>query len=270
MFKRFFPSILLTTIVCLLYASCDSTPTLNNYDSTLSYVQNLSVTPDQIQFSPILDGQKDTTITLEISVDGFSFDEGSVPYYYIFYSGDETPSLQGTLNIVTGTSTFHASVAIPTNTIEFNSYTILVTPSLNGENKNYAQAVVKQTGVPINAPEILEVNNPSNVQIPASGATIAVFEAKVTDIDGQDNIDKVFLNFRNPDGSLLQENPFQMLDDGSSESGDVAANDSVFTKTFSINSSNTANNRTALYWAIDKSGLNSDTLETSFNIVDNE
>ncbi len=244
---------------------------MNSYDTDLPYVQNLAVTPNNIQFSPTLDGQKDTTITLSITVDGYNFGEDTVPYYYVFVGDNESPSIEGKFLVnFSPLTTFQANVEIPTNTIDFKNYTILVTPSLNSTNPNYAQATIKQTGVPINAPEILEVKNSSSIEIPSDGTVIAVFEAKVKDVDGQSNIDKVFLNFRNQDGSLLQANPFQMLDDGNSESGDVAAKDSVFTKTFSINSSNTPNNRTALYWAVDKSGLSSDTLETPFNIVNNE
>ena len=117
----------------------------------------------------------------------------------------------------------------------------------------------------------MEVNNPEEVEIPSgSNTTTVLFTAKVRDADGQSNIDKVLLNFRNEDGTLLGASPFEMFDDGASSSGDETAADSVFSTTFTINSSNTPNNRTALYWAIDKSGLSSDTLETPFNLVDNE
>jgi len=257
-------------LICL--SSCDTALTPKDYNDIDSYLTELSISPANISFDPLIDGQKDTTVTFDISITGNNFDDDMVPYYSIFLLGEDLPSFQGNMAVnQSSLTTFVAAVSIPTNTIEFETYTILVTPTIEGNNSNYAQAVVRQTGVPINAPEILEVNNPEEVEIPSgSNTTTVLFTAKVQDIDGQSNIDKVFLNFRNIDGSILSDTPFEMLDDGNNASGDLVASDSVFTSTFVINSSNTPNNRTALYWAIDQSGLSSDTLETTFNIVDNE
>lgn len=252
--------------------SCDDGLTPKDYNEAAPYVQELTVNPSIIAFDPILDGQKDTTVSLNLTVRGFNFKPDSVPYYSVFFTGSDFPFIQNKFLVnFSSLTTFQANVVIPTNTIRFESYTILVTPTLQGSNQNYAQSIIKQTGVPINAPQILEVNNPEEVEIPSGSNTeVVLFTSKVTDLDGQTNIDKVFLNFRNSDGTLLSASPFEMFDDGGSSNGDVTASDSVYTTTFTINSSNTPNNRTALYWAIDKSGLSSDTLETPFNIVDNE
>lgn len=270
-----FSSLVLCSIVWFSISSCDDTLSPKDFDKQSPYVQNLTVNPNNISFDPQLDGQKDTTLTLSLSVNGFNFEANSFPYYSVFV-GDETfPSIQGSFENSSAGNAFDSDIQVSTNTIEFNTYTVLVTPSSEGSNSNYARSVIRQTGVPINAPEILEVDNPNEVEIPSgSNSTVVLFTAKVIDVDGQQNIDRVLLNFRNADGSLLSETPFQMLDDGistgGSSSGDETAADSVFTKSFAINNSNTPNNRTALYWAIDKSGLSSDTLQTTFNIVDNE
>lgn len=253
----------------LLFYSCDSTISPKNLNSDTPFVGELIINPNAINFDPITDGQKDTTLTLLVSVIGENFDSAQFPYYSIFIDNEDLPAYEGELTNING-NIYSQSIDIVTNTITFSNYIVLVTTSATNPNSNYSQAIVKQKGVPINAPEILEVNNPSSIEIPSSGDKIAVFEAKVRDIDGQDNIDKVLINFRNQDGSMLSQNPFELFDDGSSNSGDSVARDSVFTRTFKINSSNTPNNRTALYWAIDKSGLSSDTVETPFNIVNNE
>ncbi|MEP1307578.1 MAG: hypothetical protein ABJK11_08740 [Balneola sp.] len=272
---KFYSQVLLSAF--LIFAlSCDSTFSPDDFDEHEPYVQDLSVNPGQIIFNAQQDGQKDTTVVLSLSVNGFNFEGDSLPYYSIFLDDENLPSIQGAFNKSSVlANTFEANVSILTSTIVFKTYTVLATPTLNGNNKNYAQSVISQTGVPINAPQILEVNNPNQVEIPSgSTTTIVLFTAKVTDMDGQDNLSQVLLNFRNSDGSMLSDDPFQMFDDGISNggdtSGDEVAGDSVFTKSFSINSGNTPANRTAVYWAIDKSGLSSDTLETIFNIVDNE
>ncbi|MEQ9280601.1 MAG: hypothetical protein RLN83_13990 [Balneola sp.] len=267
-----FYSLVLVTLIWATFISCDDSLTPKDFDEELPYVQNLVVSPPSISFNPQTDGQKDTTLSLNITVDGFNFGVDSVPYYSLFLGDDEVPFLQAKFPVnFSPITTFQTSIPISTNTTEFETYTLLITPSLNGNTNNFAQAIIRQTGVPTNPPEILEVNNPEEVEIPSGNNTVAVlFTAKVQDIDGQSNIDKVLLNFRNEDGSLLRETPFELLDDGSNSSGDITSSDSVYTTTFTINSSNTPNNRTAFYWAIDKSGLSSDTLETPFNLVDNE
>lgn len=266
-----FSPLVLFSIFWINIVSCDDVLTPKDFNEVAPYVTELTVNPSNITFDPVLDGQKDTTIIINVEVQGFNLDEGSLPVYSVFLNNEDIPSIQGSFQNARANNFYDSDIQISTNTIEFNSYTVLVSPSLGGKNQNYAQAVIKQTGVPINAPEILEVNNPEEVEIPSgSNSTTVLFTAKVRDSDGQSNIDKVLLNFRNQDGSLLSASPFEMFDDGASSSGDVAASDSVFSSSFTINSSNTPNNRTALYWAIDKSGLSSDTLETIFNIVDNE
>lgn len=266
-----FSFLVLLSIIWINLSSCDESLTPKDFDAALPYIQHLEVTPSQFDFNANADGQKDTTITLNLTVNGFNFEADSVPYYSIFIGDEELPSIQGSFQNSRSNNFYDSAVQIPTNTMEFNSYTVLVTPSIEEENQNYAQAVIKQTGISLNTPEILSVNNPEQVQIPPAGGTESVlFTAKVTDIDGQSNIGNVFLNFRNTNGSLLREKPFELLDNGSSSSGDVTATDSTFTVTFSINSSSTPSERTALYWALDKSGLSSDTLETTFNIVANE
>jgi len=269
----------LTVIILTLsfYSGCDSALEPSDYDEVQPFVRNLEVNPSSINFDPQTDGQKDTTISINVSVEGENFEGSSFPFYSIFIDQDDLPSYQGKLSVTDSrTGTFSNSVDIPTNTIDFRSYTIVVTPSNQGNNSNYARSVVNQTGVPINAPEILEVDNPAEVEIPNDDSRVRVrFTAKVVDPDGQDNIDRVFIEYINPDGSILVPNPTnRLLDNGtnsnSTTEGDEVAGDSVYTIQFFIDSSSSPVNRTARYFAIDKSGLSSDTLETPFNLVDNE
>ena len=120
------------------------------------------------------------------------------------------------------------------------------------------------------APEILSAENPEEVVIPSGPGAVAVpFTARVTDEDGQNTIREVQILFENEDGSILTPNPNLLRDDGSAESGDFAAGDSVYTITFQVDQNNTPSNRFALYFAIDNAGLSSDTLRLPFNIVEN-
>ena len=273
---KFYSLVLFTTIWVLAFASCDDTLAPKDFDEQQPYVQNLVVSPSEITFDPETDGQKDTTLNLNITVNGFNFGVDSVPYYSVFVGNEDFPSIQEKFPVnFSPITTFQTSIPIVTNTIDFETYTLLITPSLSGNNQDVPQAIITQTGVPINAPEILEVNNPAEVEIPNDDSQVRVrFTAKVIDQDGQNNIDRVFIEFVNEDGSVLIPDPNILYDDGintsNTERGDLVANDSVYTIQFFINSSNTPTNRIVNYFAIDKSGLRSDTLKLPFNLVDNE
>ncbi|MBO6621162.1 MAG: hypothetical protein JJ892_02965 [Balneola sp.] len=263
-----FYSLVLFTLAWAVIVSCDDALTPKDFDEEQPYVQNLVVSPSDINFDPQLDGQKDTTLTFNITVDGFNFGVDSVPYYSIFVGNEDLPSLQRKFPVnFSPITTFQTSISIETNTINFENYTIIVSPTLSGSNTNYAQSIVKQTGVAINAPEILEVVNPDTIQRPAEGQTLVFFEAKVRDSDGQSNLDRVLIRIIDHEVGEAQGSPFEMFDDGSSNN-DRVANDSLYTYSLPVTQTNNRPNRDfdIEYFAIDKSGLVSDTVRTTFSI----
>ncbi|MEP1150516.1 MAG: hypothetical protein ABJH08_02205 [Balneola sp.] len=265
-----FSSLVLLSIFGISLASCDESLTPKDLDENQPYVQKLQINPSSIDFDLNSDGQKDTTITLDLEVDGFNFKVDSVPYYSIFVGEESLPSIQGKFLVnFSQLTTFQANINIPTNTLDFETYTVLVTPKNNGSGQNYAQAIVKQSGVSFNAPEVLSVNNPDEVERPESGETTVYFTAKVSDTDGQNNIDGVFLRLISQTSGEVNNSPFQLFDDGSSR-GDLIASDSIYTLIFPVNSSNQLQTYDIKYYAKDKSGLVSDTVTTTFSIVDNE
>ncbi len=267
---KFYSLVLFTTIWVLAFASCDDTLTPKDFDEQQPYVQNLVVSPSEITFDPQTDGQKDTTLNLNITVNGFNFGVDSVPYYSVFVGNEDFPSIQGKFPVnFSPITTFQTSIPIVTNTIDFETYTLLITPSLSGNNQNFAQAIITQTGVPINAPEILEVNNPTEVERPSNGEILVPFTSKVRDIDGQNNIEGVFLRLISQTSGEVANSPFELFDNGNS-GGDQIASDSVYTVTFPVSSNNELQTYDILYYAKDKSGLVSDTVRTTFSIVDNE
>ena len=264
---KFYSQVLVSAF--LIFAlSCDSTVAPDDFDEHEPYVQDLSVNPGQIIFNAQQDGQKDTTVVLSLSVNGFNFEGDSLPYYSIFLDDENLPSIQGAFNKSSVlANTFEANVSILTSTIVFKTYTVLATPTLNGNNKNYAQSVISQTGVPINAPQILEVNNPDTLVRPQSGSITAFFTSKVADIDGQNNLEKVFIRIIDREVGEVQGSPFEMFDDGINNE-DQIANDSVFTFSLPVTPTNNRPNRDfdIEYFAKDKSGLTTDTVKTIFII----
>ncbi len=267
MFSKFYFLVLLA-LAWIVFASCDDALTPKDFDEQQPYVQNLVVNPSTISFNPETDGQKDTTLILDVTVDGFNFEADSVPYYSLFLGDDENPFLQDKFLVnFSPITTFQASIPIETNTIDFETYTLLITPSLKGNNENFAQSIIRQTGVPINAPQILEVNNPDTLFRPESGSITAFFTSKIIDLDGQNNLEKVSIRIIDREVGEVQGSPFEMFDDGISNE-DQVANDSVFTFSLPVTPTNNRPNRDfdIEYFAEDISGLTTDTLKTIFII----
>lgn len=273
MLKRLIYSFFICGTVLYSLPGCDKIPGNPAADTAGSVVSDFTVTPDVLVFDPAADGQKDTVIVFKATVKAEGLPPGDAPYLYVFVTDnrDNDPDYTLEFSALEGCSNcYEAEFELKTKTFAFAVYKLLITPEVvENHPGNYIQTEIRQTGVAVHPPVILETNAPVTVIIPEDNSVVNIpFTAKVTDPDGQDNIDHVFLNFREPDGTLLSAEPFVMLDDGKIESsGDAVAGDSVYTKVLSVDKSNTPRNRTALYWAVDKAGLSSDTLEVPFNIV---
>jgi len=261
-----FSPLVLLAFMWLSLSSCDDTLTPKDFDEQESFVRNLSITPSDLVFDELSDGIKDTTITISFSVEGINFDPDSTPYYSIFFNDEDIPSIQDPL-ISSGANQFSNSFSFSTKTYFFETYSILVTPTLSGNSVNYSQSRILQKGVPFNSPDILEANNPQEVSRPSSGRINVRFEAKATDIDRQRNLDGVFLRLISRSTGEVNNSPFELFDDGT-QGGDQVSRDSVFTLTLPVNSGNQLQTYDILYYAIDKSGLVSDTVKTIFRIVE--
>jgi len=261
--------LLLIVTVTFILSACDDAP--GSTDSNSPVVQSITLSPEVILFDEQV-GLNDTTISvlIESRVGGLPAD--SLPSFAVFLQGERQPFIEGTLQKDTGDN-FFAEFDLQTNTTNFQEFDVFVYAfSASGEG-NWFQANLSVQGFSGSAPVILEANNPEEIVIPSGSDVIPVlFTAKVTDEDGQNTISQVLIDFINEDGSPLQGNPFELLDDGQnagqSDSGDAVAGDSVYTIRFFIDSSNTPNNRTVNYYAIDNAGLISDTVTTSFNLIE--
>ena len=82
-------------------------------------------------------------------------------------------------------------------------------------NFNSAEYNIELIGFSNASTQILMVENPNEVIIPSGNDELIIpFTAKVKDADGQSNIDQVFIEFINSDGSILVPNPNTLLDNG--------------------------------------------------------
>lgn len=259
-------SALLLFLLPLFYVHCDTytpLPVSSNQSSILS----IDVSPSLVQFTLKDDGYKDTTVTFEIRSEISKMGSSEKSNYVVTKNSTRETVASGTL-IDAEDNMYNASFDLNTSTTQIQDFIVQVSVYDEYGNINTAEYNIELIGFPNARPEILMVENPNEVIIPSGNDELIIpFTAKVKDADGQSNIDQVFIEFINSDGSILVPNPNTLLDNGLNE--DVAANDSVYTIAFKIDSNNTPANRTARYFAVDIAGLFSDTLTTTFNIVEN-
>lgn len=249
----------------ILFLGCDSTTSPTEIISNSPQITAISLNPQSFTFAPS-DGFKDTTISLQVQINLENITNDETLRYAIVQKGGNT-IFESSFNVsVENGQSYTEDIEIATTTTTIQEYLFYVLVDDESGNGNYAESSFMINGFSNDPPQILEANNPSEVRIPTGNDTLNfVFTAKVIDPDGQDNIDRVFIEFINEDGSRLIPSPNILVDNGLD--GDQVASDSVYTIGFSINSSNTPNNRTVQYIAIDRAGLSSDTTETQFNIV---
>lgn len=247
--------------------SCDSTVSPTDKLSNAPTVSQLIINPQTFTFTPS-DGFKDTTLTVLISATIENVDSETMPGFVIRDKNSSTLITNGDLLAQNQAGLFAIESEIETTTTAFNEYIVEVYAYNAAGGGNFFQTTISVEGFSNNPPEIIEVNNPEEVQRPESGSTSVSFTAKTTDIDGQTTIEGVFLRLISQVSGEVSGSPFQLFDDGSSQN-DVAANDSVFTASFPVSSTNQLQTYDILYYAVDKGGLVSDTVKTTFSIRGN-
>lgn len=265
MFTKFVSRLLFIGVLFSII-NCDPTDTSSTVFGEAPVVQNLTIQPSSVVFIPN-DGFKDTTLSIYIEATIENVSEETIFGYTIRDKASQELISSGELAAETRADVFRTETGLETTTTSFENYIVEAYAYNEGGSGNFIQTPISIRGFSNNKPEILEANNPQEVQRPSSGQTTVLFTAKTTDKDGQNSIEGVFLRLISQVSGEVSGSPFQLFDNGSSQ-GDVAANDSVFTRSFSINSTNQLQTYDILYYAVDKGGLVSDTAKTTFSIVE--
>lgn len=260
----------LITAILFFYACNNSTPVGSVHTQEL-LLKNATIAPRKISFSPSSTKDTSVTITLTTTVPDTSGLSGD-PHYSISNLQTDSTIAKGVLNTFNAkTSTFQCSYSLKVKTTEYAEFQVNIY-GIDKHNQltNSFRSIITVSGAIGKPPVILYVSNPDTVIIP-SGNNVKYFDfkAKVTDPDGQSNIDSVLVNLVSKNlGRALPGSPYMMYDDGSTQaignstSGDAVKGDSVYTRRFQINSSNTPDTLTVYYYAVDKSGLHSDTTKS--------
>lgn len=256
--------------LCLvLFAGCETGIEDRVPDAT-SYIKQLNVTPGVVDFRGQTDQVFDSTLSLELSGQIGETTEATRITFSVTDIQEPDKSIEGAipLNPITGgNGTFIEEIPYTISTSTTTNILVVVTVTDESGNGNYAQSVIRVSGISNSPPEIINADNPTEYSIPLSGTENIRFMAKVTDEDGQNNIEGVFLRLISQTNGEAANSPFELFDDGQSF-GDQTANDSLYTLTFPVNSENQPDSYNIFYYAIDRSGLVSDTVKTTFTLVE--
>lgn len=254
--------------------SCDSTISpispINKLENA-PVVKSVTLSPSNFLFSATL-GKKDTTIVVSIQAHIENLNEESKAGFYIIDQADFSKVLEGEFSYNKDIEVFASEFNIQTRTTFFEDYTIQVYAYNKNGNGNSFQTPLSITGYSLHSPEILSINSPDSIMRPEEGQIFANFKALVTDSDDDETIENVYLRFIDKSSGEISGSPFNMSDDGKTL-GDPTANDLEYTLSLPI----PANPESGIverdfdieFFAIDKSGLVSDTVKTTFSIRGN-
>ena len=263
--KQLFIYTTLFLVFCIGLSACDSTTSPGDIFNEEPVINSFAITPNNIQFSSTTDGIKDTTVQVSFSVSTDQLNEEQNVVLQ-FFDRIREESFERVMN-AGADGNFDLTVDFETRTTFFEEFVVnaMVEPFTT---TGYAQGSLKLTGFSEEAPQILFVENEEELQRPAEGQPDEAigFFAKVTDIEGMDTIDGVFIRLISRESGEVSGSPFRLYDDGSN--GDGTPNDSLFTRGFRFGSGNELQTYDVLYYAEDRGGLVSDTVKTTFSIVE--
>lgn len=265
--KKIFICTSLLSLAFIIFG-CDETSAPASIFDDVPSIASIDVEPDTVQFNAEEDGFKDTTLLVSIFIFTVNTPDEELPVYVL--SDKESGELvtAGTFEMSNSRSgNFRIEIPLETSTTSFKQFTITAYPSANIENGNFAQASLRINGISSNPPQILETDNPNEIHRPSSGYQNITFTAKVTDEDGQDTIENVFMKLISQTNGEVSNSPFPLYDDGTN-GGDETAKDSLYTLTFQINDQNQPDTYSLEYFAVDQGGLVSDTVTSTFSIID--
>lgn len=244
---------------------CDATGEPPSTTPNAPGISNFEVSPSLVSFDKETDGYKDTTVTFSINVTPEDIAEPVSFNFVVIDQVNNTFVQSGTL--VPNGESFSTNFFIETKTTSIMNLIVEVNAFNSSGNSTFAQSYIEINGFQNAAPVIVYAENPETVSLPDQGSKVVSFKAKVTDLDGQDTIDGVFLRLISTASGEVSGSPFSLQDNGTQE--DEVAADSIFTASFTINANNDPQNYNILYYAKDIGGLVSDTTKTTFRISSN-
>lgn len=266
-------------ILAILISGCRDIP-VQDQSGELINIESFTVTPQNISFT-FDDGIKDSTIVLTLNA-GYRLLPNTAPDnlrfgYILRNTVNNVIITEGSFPITLGDNT--VDVELPLTVRTFDSREIGLTAFFTDGSSllsNIAIGTLTINGFQVGLPEILSVENPDTVRIPAEGQPAVSFRLKATVSHPQDSelINQVLVDIRDQNNNFLAGSPFRLFDDGGLDnipgggtSGDEVAGDSVYTRLFQIASGNNPDVYTLFFHATDNFGASSDTVQTTMRFI---
>ena len=258
-------NLFISTLLFIGLISCDSTTSPENPLSENPAIIDFDITPSNVNFIPA-DGVRDTTVVVHFSGKTANTQPEQTVTLNIYdaKTGETVVSEELTLN--KEQQSFEFEFNVETSTTFFNSYSANAYLNQQNTNSGIAEGQISINGFSVYPPEILDVNNPVSLELPSQGSRAVAFQAKVSDPEGLASIQGVYLRLISRTTGELSGSPFLLYDNATN--GDVTPSDSVYTRAFQFNSGNQPDEYDVYYYAVDRGGLTSDTVQTTFIVTD--
>lgn len=264
-------ALLMACILVGSLAACDEVAGPEPIDGSAPALSEFSFAPSQVSFQQLSDDQVvgDSLARIPIALRVHAEDpEGCVDRVgFVFAAGMDArgPQITGELepedapsgDCANGWYQTTATVDLPRGAV--GPYTVRVYAVGDDGTLGDQMQGLFQFALELGKPPVVE-------SVEASADTIRPpaelqFVATVSDPDGLENIARVFVG--TPDGG----EPLPMYDDGVSR-GDETADDGRYTATFDVPEETESGEGTFSFWAEDKNGLASDTLEKTIVVAE--
>lgn len=237
-------------------------------------LHNLSVSPETLRFTPS-DGIRDTLVWFSFVVRVQSDDIESLEFGYTVRENGELLSFQqyapGEAEV--SGDELRGRFSISTSTIRNRDPQLNVFANAPDGAVDVLTRSIGIRGFATSPPQLLSVENPADVTLPAAGSKTIPFQAKAVHPVDQALMDGVFMWLVDGSGSRIPSDgtTFRLYDDGVNDPGsgraDLVAGDSLYTLVLSIGSQNSPDEYTVNWVARDQSGLSSDTLTSPLRIL---
>lgn len=246
----------------MVLTCCDSTPLLVSDTDPVAQLTDFQIDPGDIQFDRVIHGVTDTMLTFRISVSHHGTKPDVTPQFVLRNDGSNNALQSGFMSVYDeNTKRFSGSFQFSTNTNLFHELNLLVFAASESELSNRINRKISIKGIPGSNPEILDATiNPNPVTLPSAGSILVIFNAKIADDDGIDNIRSVYFRMESlntgPLGSAFMMKP-GVVEDGYQ----------IYADTLTITSTNNPDRIRVTFFAEDKSDLQATAVERILEIV---
>lgn len=256
------------SVVIIGVMGCDTAPGPRDIDQSAPVVSDLEFSPlsvnlDNLAPGSIVDGIANFSLEIEITITDADADL-ELLYLFVLPPDSQSPTAAESIVPISSNGTVSITMNVSIPTAETGTYTVKVYASdLEGQLGNLATGSL-QVDASSSPPVITDIDMPVVVTKPNEGEPplLIPIVARVTDPEGLANILRVEL-IVNGSGP-----PILLCDDGSAgecntdfpPSGDVLAEDGLFTVTIQLDASDAPGDNEFIFTAFDRSGLASESV----------